>query len=195
MRVPARLRKFIAALSCVALSGPSVVLAQTPGVLVYTVIVPAGHFGSPAFTTVVVNGIAAARAFCADLNDDAYRVDCLAERLGVVADGIPADSDYGDVQAVLKETSRKLNDLARANRDRNRSAARAARGGDATSERTTRRLVPVSPGAFASVNQQATAILEETQTVLLRSADTPNQLAQYSRIAEAVGSNKVLLRA
>ncbi len=199
MPFPARLNRFSAVLLCVALTGPSVVMAQTSGVLVYSVIVPAGNFGSSAFTTLVVGGIAAARKFCGEMNDAAYRVDCLAERLGVVADGIPADSDYGGVRTALRETSRKLADLARANRDRARPAARVARGGGggggATPEQTTRRLIPVSAQAAATVNRQATAILQETETLLLRSAENASQMTQYSRIAKAVGSNKVLLRA
>jgi hypothetical protein len=195
MPFPARLNRFSAALICVALTNPSAVIAQASGVLVYSVIVPAGNFGSSAFTAVVVSGIAAARKFCGDMNDAAYRVDCLAERFGVVADGIPADSDYAGVRTVLRETSRKLADLARANRDRSRPAARVARSGGAAPEQTTRRLIPVSPQAAATVNRQATAILQETETLLLRSAENTSQMSQYSRIAKAVGSNKVLLRA
>lgn len=177
-----------------AVAFPSVrVEAQVPGA-VYTVVVPAGQFGSPAFLSAVAGGIAAARKFCSDLGDSAYRVDCLAERLGVVADSIPEDSDYGEVSQVLRQTSADLERLARSNRDTGRGRSHATRSG--TDERTTRPLTPVAPAAAASVNQRAIEILENTETVLLRSAESSAEKRnQYAQIAQAVGSNKVLLRA
>lgn len=172
---------------------PLQALAQAPGA-VYTVVVPSGQFGSSAFANVVVGGIAAARKFCADLGDSAYRVDCLAERLSVVADQIPADSDFAEVSGVLKSTSDQLAQLARSNRDTDRTRAHATR--TKTQERTTRPLTPVAPAVAASVNQQAIEILESTETVLLRSAESSKEKRnQYAKIADAIGSNKVLLRA
>lgn len=196
MRVLSRLSCLCAALVSFVLPGVQSAYAQGVPGAVYTVVIPAGEFGSPAYTSVVVNGIAAARKFCGDLGDEAYVVDCLAERLGVIAQEIPADSDYTDVQVALKATSDKLAELARQNRDSDLPRARAARQGSAAPERTTRPLTPVSRASTAQVNQQAIAILDETETLLLRSAESSSEkLAQYSRIAEAVGSNKVLLRA
>ena len=58
----------------------------------------------------------------------------------------------------------------------------------------TRPLVPVEAASVAAVNAEAVAILEEAETILLRSADTGEQRTQYSRIADALDSNKVLLR-
>ncbi|MEX0286111.1 MAG: hypothetical protein AB3N23_16000 [Paracoccaceae bacterium] len=172
---------------------PMQAAAQVPGA-VYTVVVPSGQFGSNAFVGVVVSGIAAAKQFCSDLNDSAFRVDCLAERLALVASEIPADSDYADVSAVLKDTSNQLAQLARSNRDGSRGRAHATQ--QKTQERTTRPLTPVAPAQQAAVNQQAIAILESTETILLRSAESSKEKRnQYAKIADAVGSNKVLLRA
>ncbi len=176
-----------------AIVPPLQAVAQVPGA-VYTIVVPSGQFGSQAFANVVVGGIAAAKQFCSDLNDSAYRVDCLAERLALVADGIPTDSDYAEVSDVLKDTSKQLADLARKNRDSTRGRAHATQ--TKTNERTTRPLTPIAPASAASVNQEAIAILENTETILLRSADSSQEKRnQYAKIADAVGSNKVLLRA
>ncbi len=192
MRRPQQVLSAFTALAITA-ALPLQSLAQVPGAL-YTVVVPAGQFGSPAFASVVVGGIAAAKKFCADLGDSAYRVDCLAERLAVVAQDIPDDSDYGEVSEVLQATSDQLAALARQNRDLSRSRSHATREG--TEEKTTRPLTPVSPSAAASVNQQAIEILDSTETILLRSAESSTEKRnQYAQIAEAVGSNKVLLRA
>ncbi len=162
--------------------------------LVYTVVLPASGFGSPAFTSFVVGSLAAAQKFCAEIKEQAYRVDCLAERFGALAKSIPKDSDYAEVQSVLKSASDQLANLARSNRDRALPRGRATRPG--STETTTRPLTPVSAEATASVNQQARAILDNTETLLLRSAEvSQSKTAQFAQIADAIGSNKVLLRA
>lgn len=165
-----------------------------PGALIYTVILPPGEFGSIAYTSVVVGGLAAVREFCAELKDTAYRVDCLAERFGALAKSIPKNSDYDEVQKALKSASDQLAELARNNRDRSLPRGRATRPG--SSQTTSRPLTPVSSAAAAQVNQQAQVILAETQTLLLRSAEgSQSKISQYAQIADAIGSNKVLLRA
>ena len=110
--------------------------------LVYTVILPADGFGSPAFTSVVVDSLASAQKFCAEIKDQAYRVDCLSERFGALAKSIPKDSDYAEVQSVLKSASDQLANLVRSNRDRALPRGRATRPG--STETTTRPLTPVS---------------------------------------------------
>ncbi|MBJ6372834.1 hypothetical protein [Sedimentitalea arenosa] len=171
------------------------VLAQAPGPgVLYTVIIPAGEFGSSNYTAVVTANIAAARAFCASIDNDSYKVDCLAERLGQVSDEIPSDSDYAEVKQILSDTSDQLAELARTNRDTAQPRGRATSTGE-TPVTTTRPLTPVTPSALPEVNAQAEAILDSTQTLLLRSAESSESKAlQYSRIADAVGSTKVLLR-
>lgn len=176
-----------------AIAPPAPVWAQAAGPL-YTIVVPSAQFGSQAFARVVTSSLLAAQKFCSDLGDTAFRVDCLAERLSVVAAEIPDDSDYGEVSEVLKTASDQLADLARQNRDPARGRSHAVRKN--TDQRTTRPLTPVAPQAAAAVNQQAIAILEETQTVLLRSAENSTEKRiQYAQIADAIDSNKVLLRA
>ena len=74
--MPTALRFFGASLAAASLvSSAAVATAQVPG-SVYTVVIPAGEFGSPAYTGVVVAGIESARRFCAGIDDD-YKVDCL----------------------------------------------------------------------------------------------------------------------
>ncbi len=189
LRIPA-LATAVASLSVPGNPG----LAQpVPGAVIYTVVIPAGEFGSSAFTSVVVGGLAAAKKFCAEL-DAAYRVDCLAERFGELSKTIPKDSDYGEVQAVLKSTSTQLARLARGNRDRTLPRGKATSRGSAGT--TTRPLTPVNTAATAEVNRKARAILAQTETLLLRSAEgSKSKIAQYAKIADAIGSNKVLLRA
>lgn len=194
MRDYPRMSFFSAALAAMVLPTPIVLAQPVPGALIYTVILPAGEFGSAAFTGVLVAGLASAQKFCAELSDDAYRVDCLAERYGAMAKSIPRNSDYGEVQAILQSASDRMASLARSNRDPALPRGQATRPG--STETTSRPLTPVSAAASAQVNQQALAILSETQTLLLRSAEgSESKIAQYAQIAQAVDSNKVLLRA
>lgn len=163
-----------------------------PGVI-YTVILPGGGFGSAAFLKELVQGLGAARAFCAGLQDEALTVDCLADRLDRVANDIPEGTDYEEVRNVLAQTSQDLAQLARSNRDPGRSRARVSTTDK--SRKSSRALVPVRPEAQAQVNAAAAAILDEAVTVLLRSAASEKKRSgQYAQIASAIDSNKVLLR-
>jgi ABC-type transporter Mla subunit MlaD len=185
-----------ATLSAAAATGLPV-FAQAIPPLVYKVILPATGFGSTNYTEVLTSSIAAAQQFCADLNNDSYTVDCLAERLGNISDDIPPGTDYQEVKQILQDTSDQLENLARQNRDPNQARGRATRAAtDTTPELTTTRpLTPVTPQSLPQVNQQAAAILDNTETLLLRSAaGAESKAQQYSRIAEALNSSKVLLR-
>lgn len=182
------LRNTVLSMGMVCLAVPTTVLAQTGGIL--TFIVPAGQFGSPNFANVLVGSLAAAKRFCGAL-DSAYQVDCLAERIGALAEEIPPDTDYAEVRSILAKTSADMAKVANANRDRGKARANASSG----SISTTRPLTPISSVSIASANQQAAAILDATETLLLRTPDDDSgKKLQYARIAEALGSNKTLLR-
>ncbi|SFT92806.1 hypothetical protein [Sedimentitalea nanhaiensis] len=181
---------------CIAVAAGSLSLSggAVSAQALYTVILPAGEFGSKNYTEVVTSNIAAAQAFCAEIDNDSYKVDCLAERLGEIAKEIPKDSDYAEVRQILADTSKQLSDLAKANRDPNQVRGRAVSKGEIPVS-TSRPLNPVKPSSLPDVNRQARAILDNTQTLLLRSAESSESKAlQYSRIADALGSSKVLLR-
>ena len=160
----------------------------------YTVVVPSGEFGSSSFSSHLASSLASARAFCGELDNSAYQVDCLAERFSVVSDSIPEGSDYDEVRKLLNTASQDMAKLARNNRDRDLPRGQAARVGGAE-ERTTRPLTAVSAESQEVVNQQAISILEEVQTQLLRSASgSQSRSAQYAQIVQALDSSKVLLR-
>lgn len=58
--------------------------------------------------------------------------------------------------------------------------------------RLTQSFVPIKPEAIPAVRARATQAMEEAQTMLLRAP--PHTQSNYVRIAEAINSNKVLLR-
>lgn len=186
-------KSLAAGVSCLGLAAAPG-LAQSPGPFVYTVVMPSGEFGSAAFLTELLGTLAAAKAFCRATGDSALQVDCLSERLDTAADGIPQGTDYDEVRAVLQDTSARLKQLARQNRDPGRGRVTVSSTAD-PAERTSRPLTAVRTSALPEVKLQATLILEEAATILLRSAETARERqTQYAQIAAAIDSNKVLLR-
>ncbi|WP_291729484.1 hypothetical protein [Leisingera sp. F5] len=186
-------KSLTAGVSCLGLAAAPA-LAQGAGPLTYTVVVPAGEFGSAAFLTELLGTLSAAKAFCRATGDSALQVDCLSERLEAAADGIPQGTDYDEVRDVLQDTSVRLKRLARQNSDPGRSRVSVTSSAN-PAERTTRPLTPVRPSAQAAVNREAARIFEDAGTVLLRSAESAQERqAQYAQIAAAIDSNKVLLR-
>lgn len=150
--------------------------------------------GGTAATTQQTNSIIVqlegAASFCSRIQSG-YAVDCLSDQLAEAASELPTTGDYAEVREALESASTRLRGLTNANRDRSKPAIRAR----TSSRATTRPLRAVAPSVQASVQAQATAILEETATVLLRSADSSaNRAIHFQRIAQAVDSTKVLLR-
>jgi len=142
----------------------------------------------------VVRILQSGQTFCASLPQNVYAVDCLAERMEAAAAAMPDTGEYADARAALLAGAARLNALALANADpaKPRATAREPVEGGL---RTTRPLVPVRPERLAEVATQAQQIVDETATLLLRSAESSSaRKVHYERIAAAVDSNKVLLR-
>lgn len=149
-------------------------------------------FVVPQFPNDVIEDILTGKAFCEGLTQSEFTVDCLGDSLEKAAAGLPDSGDYGTVKAALLDASRKLSALAQQNASQSltRSIARSADG-----TTSTRQFTPVDSAVAAQINAQASAILDELETVLLRSAqNSERRQLQFQRIAEAVGSNKILLR-
>ncbi|WP_172327862.1 hypothetical protein [Mangrovicoccus sp. HB161399] len=134
-----------------------------------------------------------AAKFCGQLGDR-YQVDCVSERIAAAAAKLPKTGDYAESWAALDSASKQLEALAQDawDRDTPRITARAA---GTTPVRTSRPLRAVEADRMPAVRQQAARVLEETQTVLLRSASrSAERQGQFLEIAQALDSNKVLLR-
>lgn len=132
--------------------------------------------------------------FCSGISSAEYQVDCLGDSLGAVAAELPTTGDYAEVRAALEVASRDLSQLARNNASTSLPSGIARQASDPTVS-STRPLVPVRTESLPEVNAEATEILEELETTLLRSvANSDSRSAHYQQIAAAVGTNKVLLR-
>ena len=149
---------------------------------------------APATTASVVARINSATGYCQLIQPSAYTVDCLSERLGELATLLEGQPEFAEVQIVLSTTSAKLHQIARNNGSGTRPAAKFSAPGRIPVT-TTRHLIPVDDARLATAVLQAIDVIDQAQTLLLRSAETSgSRSVQFQRIATAIGSNKVLLR-
>ena len=121
-----------------------------------------------------------------------FVVDCLAERLEAVVADAAQMGGHEEMKQILSDTAKELRQLARDNSD---PAQPRARLRSADGQYASRPLVSIAPEKRASSYQQALVILEEAETRLLRSStQSAARASQYQQLAQALGSNKVLLR-
>jgi len=148
---------------------------------------------SEAQTTQIVNQLNQIQQICEFMGDE-YRIACFAQTYRQLAEEVPANGDYAESREVLLETARELDSLVRSNLDRAKPALRARINTDQGQVQTPPMRAVQEPRA-TQLNRQASNIVEEAETQLLRSASSDaTRGIHYQRIAAAVGSNKVLLR-
>lgn len=153
-----------------------------------------GTTATPATNAALLRALNTATAYCKLVQPKEYVIDCLAERLGEVSSKLQGYPEFKEVRAVLDMTSRKLNAIARQNRSATLAPASFSTKGQSPIK-TTRILVPVDSAKLESAMGQARVVIDEAQTILLRSAEqSTDRSIQFQRIAAAVGSSKVLLR-
>ncbi|WP_019296674.1 MULTISPECIES: hypothetical protein [unclassified Leisingera] len=143
-------------------------------------------------TTAVVAQISTASAACEAVGT-AYRTDCLAKELKALVKNLPAQGEYAAAREALVTASDELAKLSRQNRDYRQPRLQITVPSDSETKR--RPVAAVKQESVAETNAKALAILEDTTTVLLRSAEGNSDVAlHYQRIAQALNSSKVLLR-
>ena len=136
---------------------------------------------------------AKARGLCGAVPRE-YRLDCMLVFFRQALAETPQQGDLAKAHAILRQTVQRLEALVADNADPARPTIRAqVREGNRT--RATPRLRAVRADRVAQTNAAAARIVAEAETQLLRSSPPsgPARL-EYTRIAAAVGSNKVLLR-
>lgn len=148
---------------------------------------------SIAATKSIVTQLNQARVVC-NAVDPAYRVDCLAKELKAIADSLSGEGDYAEAAEVLEKASQDLKDQTRGIIDNSKPRLRVTL--PSSPQRAPRPpLAAILPENVEAVNEAAIGILDEATTVLLRSAEqSAERAAHYQQIAQALDSNKVLLR-
>jgi hypothetical protein len=149
---------------------------------------------TPEVTASIVEDLEEAQAICQFMGDE-YKIDCFARTYRELAKNIPGNGDYAEAREALLDAARKLDNITRRNLDRQKPAltARLQKGGGQTV--TTPPIRAVRSDRVTQLKQQAANVVQEAETVLLRSASSDATRAiHYQRIAAVVESNKVLLR-
>ena len=145
-------------------------------------------------TSVYVDELKASIAFCQAITKREYLVDCLAERIGAVAAKMPAYGEMSAMRATLITASRKLAAVTTKYRSTTLPPLRMSMTG-AHPITTTRPLRAVAPENLDAALADASTIVTETETVLLRSAtESQNRALDFQTVAAVIGSTKVLLR-
>ena len=145
-------------------------------------------------TDQIVEQLSQIERICEFMGDE-YRIACFAQTYRELADTISGRGEYAEAKDVLLDAARELDKLVRRNIDRQKPRLRARLSLDDGQTVSTPPIAAVRSDRAASLNNNAANILEEAETVLLRSAGSDAARGiHFQRIAAAVGSNKVLLR-
>lgn len=133
---------------------------------------------------------------CETMGDE-YKIACFAVTYRDLARAIKQSKGDPEIGRTLSEAADKLDALVRRNLDNQKPALRAHLDSPTGSRLiTTPPMRAVKQARAAEIQRQAANILEEAETVLLRSATSvgPTRSLSFQRVAAAIGSNKVLLR-
>ncbi|MEP2503171.1 MAG: hypothetical protein ABJH85_00370 [Paracoccaceae bacterium] len=133
---------------------------------------------------------------CAQL-DPRFQIDCLAAKYERIALLLPNTGDQRIIKSSLNKAARKLRRIVRQNADasvpRTRFALETPDG--ATKPITTRPIKAIESQSLETANAEAVAVIDELSTKLLRSSENSERRQEYfAGIAQAVDSNKLLLR-
>ena len=155
----------------------------------------AGPKAKPEATRAVTRAIGEGRDLCSFVPSEA-RIGCIANQFREIADNLPRGGDYAPVRKALRDGARELEAITRANAapatPRKRYEVVPPDGG---ARQSSGPITEVAPDRAAAANRAAAAVIEQTQTVLLRSAQNSRErMVHYQEIATAIDSTKVLLR-
>lgn len=130
------------------------------------------------------------------LLDAAVKLDCMADSLANVARSLSSEGDEGNVKRAINDAVEKLDQIVAQNVEPSSNLVQPRVKSNRTNKKTSSRpLRKIAPAKLATANAQATAVIDELSTVLLRSAEnSTKRKSYYAKIAQAVDSNKVLLR-
>lgn len=147
-----------------------------------------------ALTGAVVADFTAAIAFCDGIDGNAYTVDCLSERLSVIAGKLPETGEFAEMRGVIASASQELGAIAGQYPSTNLPSQVLSSTGE-TPITTTRPLRPVAAETLAANLAAADVIIAQAQVTLLRStSDSQERSLSYQQVAAVVGRSRVLLR-
>ena len=154
----------------------------------------AGSYDADDPTDAVIVDFNDAVGFCGAIGADEYVIDCLSERLGVIASQLPDTGEFAEMRTAIADASAQLGAIAAQNQSQVLPSG-IARSTGAEPVVTTRPLRPVATETLGASLQAADAIIAQAQVVLLRSStNSQNRSLDYQRVAAVMGTSRSLLR-
>jgi len=112
----------------------------------------------------------------------AYRWDCFRQAYREAGKFLKGRTSYSEAHEAIRHVEAELDAVVAQYRDPTKPKRR----------RLTQSFVPIKPEAIPAARARTTQAMEEAQTILLRAPS--HTQSNYVRIADAINSNKVLLR-
>ncbi|MDZ4134930.1 MAG: hypothetical protein U1D06_04950 [Paracoccaceae bacterium] len=123
------------------------------------------------------------------------RVDCIRDQLNLIVQRMPSFGDYAELRQEISIAVGRLNAIVAANADPAAPAVRRRIKTPSGNRTSATPIRPIAPKNLAAANAQASVVLDQLSTRLLRSASSSAaQKVHYERAAQALDSVKVLLR-
>lgn len=145
---------------------------------------------SPPVTQAIAETVGDAFDSCRTLGAG-YQIDCMGQQLRIAAESVATTGAYAPVNRALLDASRKLTDIARKQLDTTQPRVSVQH----RNQSGTRTYSAVRDASLAQSRAAAARVLDEVQTVLLRSAASAgNRRSHFQTIAASMESGKVLLR-
>lgn len=145
-------------------------------------------------TNAIVMELKDAAAFCGRIESKEYVIDCLAYEYTRIAAALPNTGDYAALKKTFEQAAAKLQKVVSENRSKTLPTGRVTQGGSKP-RRTVRALRPVATAALPAATAQAALIIQETQTVLIRSTENSQERRrQFQKIVTAMDTSTILLR-
>jgi hypothetical protein len=132
--------------------------------------------------------------FCTNIDTTEYHIDCFADQLDQVAETVPDDEDFGQARSIIASAAAQLSGIAKTRSSRELRPVTLS-SSNVAGTGSTRPVVAIKSEDLPTAHAEAQLVLQETETLLLRSAETSERRRlPYTEIADAIGSSKVLLR-
>ena len=153
-----------------------------------------GVTASDIATDEVSEALRIASQFCANLPQSEYVIDCYAAQLEDIAKSLPKSGDYAQAREIIAQAALRLNAVVQENRSKTLPRIRVKPGGGSTKP-ASRQLTAVATERLPDASLQASEIMRETQTLLLRStSNSDRRRSHYERIAQSMTTGTILLR-
>lgn len=142
-------------------------------------------------TNGVVSTIREVERVCASVPAE-YRISCLGEGFKWAARQMPSNPDYREARAAVSKAGSRLQKIARSNADRKAPVHSTAK---ARKWKGKKKFTAVQKAKLKTATAAASAVIKETETRLLRSAEnSERRRVHYQKIATSVGSTRRILR-